>query len=188
MWVPAGGVASVRAGSWLVAPVTGGCCASPSATSWSGAGSSGTAPPCYCSLQVCRVEWQEKRQGWLVALVGREQEEKAKIILSFVFLDISLLLHSPTQDTEVWCAPPPGGGRNLQAVLPVWLWPAPTAGHHLLQAAAALYRDQPAGGLLPSCLSCSPTAPAWPPLCYSCWGGPSWTLPTAPPPPRGNIF
>lgn len=94
----------------------------------------------------------------------------------------------PPKTLRYGAPPPPGGGRNLQAVLPVWLWPAPTAGHHLLQAAAALYRDQPAGGLLPSCLSCSPTAPAWPPLCYSCWGGPSWTLPTAPPPPRGNIF
>ena len=112
--MPAGGVASVRAGSWLVAPVTGGCCASPSATSWSGAGSSGTAPPCYCSLQVCRVEWQEKRQGWLVAMVGKKQEEKAKIILSFVFLDISLLLHSPTQDTEVWCAPPLEEGETCR--------------------------------------------------------------------------
>lgn len=132
--MPAGGVASVRAGSWLVAPVTGGCCASPSATSWSGAGSSGTAPPCYCSLQVCRVEWQEKRQGWLVALVGREQEEKAKIILSFVFLDISLLLHSPTQDTEVWCAPPPwrrekpAGCAPCLAVASSYCGPPPPAG------------------------------------------------------------
>ena len=50
---------------------------------WTDAGSSGTAHPCYCSLQALNVEWQESRQGWLVVLVGTE------------------LLHSPTQGTEV---------------------------------------------------------------------------------------
>ena len=44
---------------------------------------SGTAHPCYFSLQALNVEWQESRQGWLVVLVGTE------------------LLHFPTQGTEV---------------------------------------------------------------------------------------
>ena len=44
----------------------------------------------YCSLGAHSTVWQERRQGWLVALVGREQEREFRTVLS-------LLLQSHTQ-------------------------------------------------------------------------------------------
>ena len=54
----------------------------------------------------------------------------------------------PHPKASSFCAPSPGGGGGLQAVLPVWLQPAPPPGH-LMQAAAALLRELTVAGLLP---------------------------------------
>ena len=54
----------------------------------------------------------------------------------------------PHHKAPSFCAPSPGGGGGLQAVLPVWLQPTLPPGH-LMQAAAALLRELTVAGLLP---------------------------------------
>ena len=182
------------AGWWLAALATGGSCASAPATCWSGAGSSGTWPPCPRATAPCRLTVQcgrrAGRDGWWPWWVGSRRGMSG--------LSYPCSCNPTPKGTEVLRAFPwrrgrlhgpgqcrgPGAREHLAAALQhLALGRRSRAGAKLVSAAFPWRRGRPAG--CAPCLAAARSS-SWPPHAGCCCSpqrhASSW--PPAPPPAR----